>query len=258
MSVAMTMLKSTGVCLAAAMVTAVLLPEAAHAQEPRLRVSFGAAGTAGTLDGEPAIVGSVGYRFAERLSFDGEFTWADGTANRFPDLPFFDQRAAGTVIGRFGPMLGGGRNRGGALIPPGAGSISIGGQPAGALFLRDARLEQEGSTSLATIGLRYEFPSQVSRFVPYVSGGLGIARTESSLRFSGGIPAGTRPGMTVPAGPILDLDESLSHTGLAASLGVGASVRIYKQLSADVDARYFRLDRDRNLGRFGGGVSYRF
>ena len=257
MSVAMTMLKSTRLFLAAATVAAVLVPALAHAQDQRLRVSFGGAATAGTLDGQPAIVGSVGYRFADRLSFDGEFTFADGTADRFPDLPFFDQRVVQTGIARFGSMLGGGRNGLGALFPPGAGSI--GGQPTGALFLPgDARLEREGNTSLATVGLRYEFPSQVGRFVPYVTGGLGIARTESSLRLSSGTATGMRPGMNVPMRPIMDFDESVSHTGLAARAGVGASVRIYKQLSADVDARYFRLDRGRNLGQFGGGVSYRF
>jgi len=256
MSVAMTMLKSTRVFLAAATVAAMLVPALAHAQDQRLRVSFGGAATAGALDGQPAIVGSVGYRFAERLSFDGEFTFADGTADGFPDLQFFDQRVVQTGIARFGSMLGGGRNGLGGLLPPGG---FTGGQPAGALFLPgEARLEQEGSTSLATVGLRYEFPSQVGRFVPYVTGGLGISRTESSLRLSSGTATGTRPGMTLSVRPIMDFDEGVSHTGLAASAGVGASVRIYKQLSADVDARYFRLDRGRNLGQFGGGVSYRF
>ena len=257
MSVSMTMLKSTRLFLAVATVAAMLVPALAHAQDQRLRVSFGGAATAGTLDGQPAIVGSVGYRFAERLSFDGEFTFADGSADRFPDLQFFDQRVVQTGIARFGSMLGGGRSGLGGLLPPGG---FTGGQPAGALFLPGGtRLEREGNTSLATVGLRYEFPSQVGRFVPYVSGGLGIARTESSLRrLSSGTATGMRPGMNIPARPIMDFDESVSHTGLAAGAGVGASVRIYKQLSADVDARYFRLDRGRNLGQFGGGVSYRF
>jgi opacity protein-like surface antigen len=257
MSVAMTMLKSTRVFLAAATVAAMLVPALAHAQDQRLRVSFGGAATAGALDGQPAIVGSVGYRFAERLSFDGEFTFADGTADRFPDLQFFDQRVVQTGITRFGSMLGGGRNGLGGLLPPGGGFT--GGQSSGALFLPGGtRLEREGNTSLATVGLRYEFPSQVGRFVPYVTGGLGISRTESSLRLSSGTVTGTRPGIIAPAIPMIDFDEGLSHTGLAARAGVGASVRIYKQLSADVDARYFRLDRGRNLGQFGGGVSYRF
>ncbi|MSO82636.1 MAG: hypothetical protein EXQ53_05015 [Acidobacteria bacterium] len=58
--------------------------------------------------------------------------------------------------------------------------------------------------------------------------------------------------------PNVDIDRSTSSTGLATSAGVGASIRIFRQLSADLNARYFRLDRGRNLGRVGGGVSYRF
>jgi hypothetical protein len=38
----------------------------------------------------------------------------------------------------------------------------------------------------------------------------------------------------------------------------GASLRVFRGLFADVDVRYFRLDRDRDLTRLGGGVSYRF
>jgi hypothetical protein len=45
---------------------------------------------------------------------------------------------------------------------------------------------------------------------------------------------------------------------VAGSAGAGASLRLFRGLFVDVDARYFRLDRDRNLARLGGGVSYRF
>lgn len=94
--------------------------------------------------------------------------------------------------------------------------------------------------------------------------GIGFARTEetfSVMLASGMIAApGTaaRPGMNIVARPGANIDETLSHTGLATSAGVGASIRLFRQLSADLDAKYFRLDRGRNLGRFGGGVSYRF
>ena len=40
--------------------------------------------------------------------------------------------------------------------------------------------------------------------------------------------------------------------------GAGASVRLASQLWADVDARYFRLSRDQEIMRLGGGVSFRF
>ena len=53
-------------------------------------------------------------------------------------------------------------------------------------------------------------------------------------------------------------DESASHAGYAFSAGGGASVRLAGQFWADVDAKYFRLSRDRNIMRLGGGVSVRF
>ena len=37
-----------------------------------------------------------------------------------------------------------------------------------------------------------------------------------------------------------------------------ASFRVFQALSLDLDAKYYRLDRGRSLGTFGGGVSYRF
>ena len=54
------------------------------------------------------------------------------------------------------------------------------------------------------------------------------------------------------------IDESISHTGYAFNGGAGASVRLVGQLWADVDARYFRLSRERNVMRLGGGASFRF
>ena len=52
--------------------------------------------------------------------------------------------------------------------------------------------------------------------------------------------------------------QAASHTGYAFSAGAGASVRLAGQFWADVDAKYFRLSRDRDIMRVGGGVSFRF
>ena len=56
----------------------------------------------------------------------------------------------------------------------------------------------------------------------------------------------------------MTIDESISRTGYAFSTGAGASVRIAGQLWGDVDAKYFRLSRDRDIMRLGGGVTFRF
>jgi opacity protein-like surface antigen len=133
-----------------------------------------------------------------------------------------------------------------------------GRRPAGGIFAPGGPSVERGSTGLATFGLRYDLPSQVGRFQPYVTGGIGIACTETSVFAPRSIGIIAGPGFNAPLRPEADGNVDVTHTGLASSAGVGASVRIFKQLSADLDARYFRLDHGRNLGRFGGGLSYRF
>jgi len=86
---------------------------------------------------------------------------------------------------------------------------------------------------------------QTDRFRPYVAGGLGINNTHQELTLG-------RTAFT-PA-----FDESMSHTGYAFSAGAGASVRLFSGVWADVDAKYFRLSRERDVMRLGGGVSVRF
>ena len=98
---------------------------------------------------------------------------------------------------------------------------------------------------VGTLGIRYELPVQTERFRPYVAGGLGINHTDQEFELD--------PTAFTPA-----FDESTSHTGYAFNAGAGASVRLAGQLWADVDARYLRLSRDRDIMRLGGGVSFRF
>ena len=78
-----------------------------------------------------------------------------------------------------------------------------------------------------------------------MAGGLGINNTDQRIRLDA-----TR---LTPA-----IDESVSHTGYAFNAGAGASVRAAGPFWADVDARYLRLSRDRNVMQMGGGVSFRF
>ena len=99
--------------------------------------------------------------------------------------------------------------------------------------------------TIGTLGVRYELPTQVERFRPYLAAGLGISNTGQEFRLE--------QTLFTPA-----FNESASHTGYAFSAGGGASVRLTSQFWADVDAKYFRLSRDRNIMRLGGGVSFRF
>jgi opacity protein-like surface antigen len=225
-----------------------LVPALAHAQDPNVRVSFGAGVTAGAIDGEASLGGSVGYRFSKYLSFDVEVVGALGAADRFGDRMFDLGNDRGLGMGQIGSLME--RARGGSLrvaqnIPNLPNAINL-------------RVDNDGSTLLSTAGVRFLIPARGDRFQPYVSGGFGVSRTEETFRISTGslsMPGRPGGGGSMPG---LDVDESISHVGLVGTAGIGASFRVFKALSLDLDAKYYRLDRGRNLGTFGGGVSYRF
>jgi hypothetical protein len=50
----------------------------------------------------------------------------------------------------------------------------------------------------------------------------------------------------------------VSHNGIALSAGGGATVHLIGVLWVNADAKYFRLSRDRNVIRFGGGATVKF
>ena len=223
--------------LVLALVGACLLPGAALAQETRFRVSFGAAAAAASGDADRALHGSVGYRFSERLWFEADVTGIDAPVDRYAPYPF--ALPAGAPAARVGSLV----SRQWQRRDPFRFDTTFPALPG------DYRLlaETEGSTVIGTLGLRYELPVQGGRPRPYLAGGLGLARTEAELSIT--------PLWLPAASPTT---EPASHTGFAASAGLGASLRIVKNVSLDADARYFRLSRDRNLVRLGGGVSVRF
>lgn len=213
-----------------------LLPAPASAQDQRFRVSLGAAAAAATGDADAAVNGSVGYRFSERLWFEADVTGLDQPLDQFGVYPFLTpDRLAGTA--RVGRELA--RQSSAFFTWTGLGNtVSV---PAPTALSIPATVE--GHTVIGTLGLRYELPTQGGRLRPYLAAGLGLARTEQEfeVRILGG-----------------EFDDTVVDTGFAASVGVGASLRLVRQVSLDVDARYFRLSRERNLMRMGGGLSVRF
>jgi opacity protein-like surface antigen len=199
------------------------LPAYAQRDEPKVRLTVGGGTTAGAIDGEAAVNFSVGYRFSKLFSFDVEVVGINGSANEFSiGLPNFTNLS---------PNLE-------RLIP-----IPV-----------DFSVSNDGNTILSTMGFRFEFPTEESRFHPYVSGGMGLARTEENYDVRILAPT-TRPQNMASTSIFAD---GLTHTGLAAGGGVGAQIRVWKGLSVGADARYYRLDRGRNLGTFGGSISYGF
>ena len=221
------------------MVVLVLVPDAVSAQEQRFRVSFAPSVAALGGDAELALSGQAAYRFSEHFWFEGDLTWLDAAAGglrdrRFPvDFPIAYASDFGELIRRHGGTFG--RNLTGLPVLSNLSIFPI------LPFYPSFSATADGSTFIATVGVRYELPRQTARFRPYVSGGLGLNNTDQELRIE-------------PLG----IDASESRTGFAFNGGAGASVRVWKQMWADVDAKYFRLSGDRDIMRLGGGVSVRF
>jgi hypothetical protein len=95
------------------------------------------------------------------------------------------------------------------------------------------------------MGIRYEPSVQTARFRPYVSSGIGINFTDQTINLAA---------VSVP-----DIyDGSISQSGVAFSAGGGANIHLGGALWANADAKYFRLSRDRDLMRIGGGVTFKF
>ena len=233
--------------LVALMALAIFAPTAAQAQDERLRISFAPAVATVSGDADLALGGTFGYRFSERFWFEGELTWIDAGASAFGDR-ILDLDARTVNASGIADLLqrgAGGFGRGtfpGLGIPGGPGIPIL---PAFPIGIAPIRATLDGSTMIGTLGVRYELPAQVERFRPYLAAGLGINNTDQEFELE--------QTMFTPA-----FNRSASHTGYAFSAGAGASVRLAGQFWADVDAKYFRLSRDRDIMRVGGGVSVRF
>jgi hypothetical protein len=131
-----------------------------------------------------------------------------------------------------------------------------------------------GRAALFTTNVRLELPGASRRVIPFVVGGGGVANISTHYTISI-----TRPPVTVPPGVFRStlIESSLvsntiagpvaypqrvggSPTGMVLNLGGGASFLVTDHLAIEADLRYGRIlsDYDSNMGRFGGGVSYRF
>jgi opacity protein-like surface antigen len=112
----------------------------------------------------------------------------------------------------------------------------------------------DGRAAMFTTNVRVDIPAIGPRFVPYVIAGGGVAHVRDTQAVAASEP--------VPGIPVVIPPRSVteSSTALALTSGGGASVLVGPHISIDLDLRYMRLiaARDRNVGRFGAGFSYRF
>jgi opacity protein-like surface antigen len=225
--------------IAASLAAVVLVPPSAWAQSSQGAIVSGVvAATAIESSAKPAFVGSVAYRFNRVLGFGIELTSIPTLTPRIPVIPARDPIRIGDV-----------------LLPQTTIAYS----------------EDGGDATVFTTNVRLEIPTITRRLVPYVAGGGGVASVREHITmtitppppftFSSGDVSGFS-GVFVPgpARPPITQRVASTSTNLALTLGGGVGVLATDRLSIDIDLRYLRTlgSRDRDIGRFGVGASYRF
>lgn len=184
--------------------------------------------------------GAVTFRFTHVLGFEVEATAAPDLHTNFPGVtiqttlpPVFTSSLSGyEVVQSFpAPRF---ENAGGRLI-------------------------------LLSNNVRVAIPTTAARLEPYFVAGGGIAstrRTADVVYTTGTIIAPVPLGVPLPPVQTRTIRQPVtqSTTDLALTLGGGISVRVAGPMAVEGDLRLIRLlgSSDRNVGRFGVGVRYRF
>jgi hypothetical protein len=188
---------------------------------------------------EPAFTGGIGYRMNGVFSIGVEAMVVPTLDPSIPeDFPF-------------GPYLAADLAAIGLYAPPRAAYQSDG-----------------GSATMFTTNIRLDIPTTSSRLTPYVAGGGGVAaireRIGASIIFPPFlVPLGNvgRPQNLVTwSSQLTSRTTTSTSINLALTLGGGLSIHATDRFAIDVDLRYVNLtgSRDRHIGRFGAGVSYRW
>jgi opacity protein-like surface antigen len=224
-----------------ALVSVCLLPAAAFAQADRGAV-IGGSVSAANMESHTdfAFAGSFGYRFSRVFGMEIEASAVPTLEAPFPGFPVILSGSSVTVT----PITSGGLSF--TQIFPGPTY----GNPGGRLVM-------------FTNNARVEIPTSSTRVTPYFVAGGGIANVRRTADFTYPVPLVPNtgsPSVVLPQRSPIIAPVVSSSTDLALTIGGGVGVRVMKQTFVEVDLRLFRLlgQEDRNLGRFGVGVRYRF
>jgi opacity protein-like surface antigen len=221
-----------------------LVPSAASAQDDR-GASAGGSVSATNLDSRTSwsFAGSFEYRFNRVAGLEVETT----------AVPTLKSEFSGPII----------------LSASASFSSSVAGSLIAPTIFPPPRITNpRGRAVIFTNNVRVHIPTTTERLDPYFVAGGGIASIRHTADYIyspliyalGDLPAALS--VTNPSIPIRTVTEPIasSSTALALTLGGGVGVRVVSSLWIEADLRLFRLlgSEDRNAGRFGVGVRYRF
>jgi opacity protein-like surface antigen len=182
---------------------------------------------------ELTLDGSFGYRFTRTVGLEVEATYVPSLSSPFPGVTIQNvPTIAGTDLATSLGALG--------LIYPGPTFSN-----------------SSGRLVVVSNNIRIELPTTAPRLTPYFVAGGGVAnvRRRAEITYPFPLPLAIAAPLRPVPQPI-----SFAETDLALTLGGGLDVRLVSRVSVDADLRFFRLlgDEDRNVGRFGVSVRYRF
>jgi opacity protein-like surface antigen len=221
---------------AGALVLALLcLPDAARGQDDR-GASVGASVSATNMESrtELSFSGVFGYRFSRVVGLEIETTVVPSLKSPYPGVTIQGLYTAASPT---------------AIIQ---------------IFPTPAFTNPNGRAVIFSSNVRVAIPTTMPRLEPFFVAGGGVASVRHTADFVYSLLPVTTPltGLIPSILPLRTITQPVrsSSVALALTLGGGLSVRVASQMSVDADLRVFRLlgDEDRNVGRFGVGVRYRF
>ena len=224
------------------------VPASSWAQADRgASVAAGVSATNMESDTSVSFSGAFEYRVSRVVGFEIETTFVPTLKSSFTDDRVIIQSASSSVSSQLSASLGGLTS-----------SIQI--------FPTPSFTNPGGRAVFFTNNVRLSIPTSSTRLQPYFVAGGGIASIRRTADYVYTFPILTPtplpPGIVLPTLPARTISEHVtsSSVDLALTLGGGLDVRVASQLSIEADLRLFRLlgETDRNVGRFGVGVRYRF
>jgi opacity protein-like surface antigen len=187
------------------------------------------------------MTGAFAYRFTNRVGLGLEVMWVPVLTPKAPEVP---------------------------TLP--ASTISPAIYPPVPIVPRITFAPEGGHAVVVSTNVRFEIPTR-SRFVPYVMAGGGVGTVKEDYTVKTSFPdvviqsiAGLDAlGLATPIVNVLQASSqplSRTFTAVALNVGGGVSINLDRRWAADVDLRYLSLlgSRTTHIGRYGGGISYRF
>jgi len=222
------------------------LPIAANAEDDDRGATAAVTVSATNMESrtEATVSGTFGFRFSRIVSFEIEATVVPKLGSAFAPGAIIQTASNSTD---FASSLFG---------PTGTSVLTI--------FPGPTINNRSGRLVVFSNNVRIDIPTTSTRVTPFFVAGGGVAHVRKTADYTYTFPVTPNPFViptVIPPGRSFTQQLVSTETDLALTLGGGVDVWITEHAAVTGDLRLFRLlggQDDRNVGRFGAGVRYRF